>query len=123
IEAFPGEQGSLAVLLRLSAEVPISRRRAVDWFAEIERFDDPLRRQIEDLLDRLHDRGLRHCIGAESVDVHRNRLRNADGVSDLNLAAAGELSADDVLCHPPRSVARRAIDLRRIFAAESAAAV
>ena len=61
--------------------------------------------------------------GAERVHVHADRLRDADGVRDLHLAARGEPGGDDVLRDVARVVAGRAIDLRRVLAAEGAAAV
>src|SRR6185295_2428096 len=51
------------------------------------------------------------------------RLRYADGVGHLHLAATGQLGADDVFRHPAGGVARGAIDLRRILATESPTAV
>ena len=49
--------------------------------------------------------------------------RDADGVRQLHFAPPSQLGRDDVLRDPARRVARRAIDLRRILAAERAAAV
>ena len=53
----------------------------------------------------------------------RDRLRDADRVGDLHLAAVGEAGGDDVLGHVARGVGGRAVDLRRVLARERAAAV
>ena len=65
----------------------------------------------------------RNGLGAEAVDVHAHRMRDADRVGDLELAAVGEARGDDVLRDVARGVRRRAVDLRRILARERAAAV
>ena len=50
-------------------------------------------------------------------------MRDADRVGDLDLAAVGEAGGDDVLGDVARGVGGRAVDLRRVLAAERAAAV
>ena len=60
---------------------------------------------------------------AERLDEDRERLRDADRVGDLDLAAVGETGGDDVLRHVARRVRGRAVDLRRVLAGERAAAV
>ena len=52
-----------------------------------------------------------------------DRAGDADAVGDLDLEAVGEAGGDDVLGHPARGVRGGAVDLRRILAAERAAAV
>ena len=61
--------------------------------------------------------------GAERLERDRDGLRDADRVGDLDLAAVGEAGGDDVLRDVARRVRGRAVDLRRILAAERAAAV
>ena len=61
--------------------------------------------------------------GALGVDVHADRLGDADGVGQLHFAAIGQAGGDDVLGHVPGHVGRAAIDLGRVLAAERAAAV
>ena len=62
-------------------------------------------------------------LGAEAVDLERDRVRDADRVGDLELAAAGEPGGDDVLRDVAGGVGGRAVDLGRILAGERAAAV
>ena len=75
------------------------------------------------LAHRLHDRRFGHRRRPERIDHHRHRLGDADRVRELHFAPPRELGGDDVLRDPARRIARRAIDLRRILAAERAAAV
>ena len=77
------------------------------------------------LADELLDPFLRHALRlcAEGVHEHRERVRDADRVRDLDLAAVGEPGGDDVLRHVARGVRRRAVDLRRVLAGERATAV
>ena len=62
-------------------------------------------------------------LGAERVEHQRDRVRRADRVGDLELRPIGEPGRDDVLGHVPRHVRGGAVDLRRVLAAEGAAAV
>ena len=57
------------------------------------------------------------------IDHHRNRIGNADRVSELDQATIRESGGDDVLRNVTRHVSSRTIDLRRILSGESAAAV
>ena len=86
----------------------IARRPQVEVLAAIE------------LLDARHGRS--RSVPKVST-VHRDRVRDADRVGDLHLAAVGEPGGDDVLRHVARRVGGRAVDLRRILARERAAAV
>ena len=60
---------------------------------------------------------------AERLDRDADRPRDADAVRDLDLEPVGEARGDDVLGDPAGGVGGRAVDLRRILAAESATAV
>ena len=71
------------------------------------------------LLDRVD----RHGVGAEGLDEQADRVRLADRVRDLRLAAAGQAGGHDVLGHPAHGVRRGAVDLGRVLAGERAAAV
>src|SRR6516225_7722671 len=57
------------------------------------------------------------------IDQQRHRVGDADGIGDLNCAAFGNAGGDDVLGEIARGIGRRAVDLGRILAGESAAAV
>ena len=64
-----------------------------------------------------------HGLGAEGLDEQADRVRLADRVGDLHLAARGQAGGDDVLGDPAHRVGGRAVDLRRVLAGEGAAAV
>ena len=57
------------------------------------------------------------------VDVDADRLGDADGVGELDLAALGQAGGDDVLGDVAGHVGGRAVDLGGVLAAEGAAAV
>ena len=75
------------------------------------------------LVDEGGDRRLADLLGPERLEHDRHRVRDADRVGDLHLAAIREARRDDVLRDPPGRVGGRAIDLRRVLAGERAAAV
>src|SRR5438309_10142084 len=106
-----------------ATKVPVGRRLLVDGPAQLQLADDLQRAEVEVLLDQLLDFGNRHSLGAEGLDEDRNRLANADGVRDLNLAMAGKTGGHDVLGHVARGVGARTIDLRRVLTAKAGAPV
>ena len=63
------------------------------------------------------------ALGAVGLDHQRLRVRDADRVGDLDLAAVREPGRDDVLGDVARGVGGRAVDLRGVLAGERAAAV
>ena len=65
----------------------------------------------------------RDALRPEALDRDRDRVRDADRVGDLHLAAVGEACGDDVLRHVARRVGGRAVDLGRVLPGERAAAV
>ena len=75
------------------------------------------------LANELLDPGHRDGFRPERVDEDGERMRDADRVRDLDLAAVGKAGRDDVLRHPARRVGGRAVDLGRILAREGAPAV
>src|SRR5438876_5171324 len=105
------------------AEVAVRGCLPVDRPAHAEAFDDLLRAEVEVLVDESPDDLVVDGPGAERLDVQRHRLRDADDVRDLDLAARREMGGDDVLRDVARGVRARAVDLRRVLAAERAAAV
>src|ERR1051326_6503465 len=129
IDVLPGEQLDFALatpdtaLLGRAAEVAVGRGRPVDRIAQVERLNDAAGREIEDLADRALERVLRHRARPNGVDHDRPRLRDADRVGDLALAALRHPRRHDVLGDPPHRVGRGPIDFARVFAAEGAAAV
>src|SRR5688500_15099425 len=119
VRPLPGEEAALGN----AAEVPVRGGRAVDRAPEVERADDLLRPQVPELGDPGGDDLVGRLPGPERVDHHADRLRDANRVRELDLAAARESRGDQVLGDPPRCVRPRAIDLRRVLSAERTAAV
>ena len=117
VGALPGE------IQVIPAEVTVGGRLAVDRVAQVEVMDDRARAQVEDLADGFGDLLIIHRAGAEGFHVDAERVRHADGVGQLDLAARGQPGGDHVLGHPARGIGRGAVHLRGILAAESAAAV
>ena len=74
-------------------------------------------------LDERQDRLVGDPAGPERLDGQADRVGDPDAVGDLDLEPVGQTGGHDVLGHPARGVGRRAVDLRRILAAERAAAV
>jgi hypothetical protein len=103
--------------------VAVGRGLAEDRPAEIELLDQHAGARVEGLEDRRGELVVGDHAGAERVDQHRDRLGDADGVGELDLAATGEARGDDVLGDVARVVRGRAIDLARVLAREGAAAV
>ena len=101
----------------------IGCRLAIDGATQVEAVDDRARAQVEDLVHRTLDVGLGNVRRAERLDHDRDRLRDADGIGDLDLAAIGQVSGHHVLRNPTRGVRSGAVDLRAVLARERAAAV
>src|SRR2546422_4482908 len=106
-----------------AAEVSINRGLAKQRRPEVELLDDSERAQVEELVDRRRERRFRSLSRAERVDPDRDRLDDADRVGDLNLAAPSQARGNDGLRHVPSAVGTGAVDLRRILARETAAAM
>ena len=107
----------------VTAEVAVCRGLRVDRTTQVEVAQDRRGAQVEVLGDQLLDPRDRNALGAERAHGDRDRVRDADRVGDVDLAAVGELRGDDVLRHVARRVSRRAVHLRRVLARERAAAV
>ena len=119
-----GAIGALPREVRVAAaEVAVGGGRRVDRPAQVEVAHDRRRAEVEVLADELLDARLGDDRGAEALGVDRDRLRDADRVGHLHLAAVRETRGDDVLGHVARGVGGRAVDLRRVLAREGAAAV
>src|SRR5581483_5602928 len=107
----------------LAAEVPIRGGLRVDGAAQVEVAEDRSRPQVEVLAHERLDPRDRDRLRPERVDEDGHRVRDADRVRDLQLAALGEPGGDDVLRHVARRIRGRAVDLGRVLAREGAAAV
>src|SRR5690606_10070035 len=79
--------------------------------------------EVEDLPDGGLDSLPWYPGSAEGIHVDGDRLRHADRVRELDLAAARQPRGDDVLRRPARRVRPRPVHLRRVLAAERAATV
>ena len=77
----------------------------------------------EMLADQLGDQRVGDLAGAVGVHMDADRLGDADGVGELDLAPLGQARGDDVLGDVPGHVGGRAVDLGGVLAAEGAAAV
>jgi hypothetical protein len=75
------------------------------------------------LAHQLGDLDVGDLAGALGVDVDADRLGDADGVGQLDLAALGQARGHDVLGDVAGHVGGRAIHLRGVLAAERPAAV
>src|ERR1043166_4342799 len=117
VGSLPGEA------LFVATEVPVSRGGFVNRPAQVEFFDDAAGSQLEIITHELRDRGFADASGAGGIDEHRNRVRHADGVRELDQTTIGETGGDDVFRDVARHVGSGTIDLRRVFAGERAAAV
>src|SRR5579872_1359137 len=107
----------------VASEMAVGCGLLIDRTTQIQRVDDAPRRQFEVRTDDVRDDGWVNFLCTESLDQHADRIRDADSVGELDFAAVGESAGDHVLGDVARHVSSRAIDLGRIFAAESAAAV
>src|SRR5579864_839776 len=107
----------------LAPEVPVRRGLRIDRPPQVEIAEDRRRAQVEVLAHERLDLRHRDVLRPERLDEDRHRVRDADRVRDLQLAALGEPGRDDVLRDVARRVRRGAVDLRRILAGERAAAV
>src|SRR5690606_8894570 len=107
----------------VAAEVAVSGGLAVNGPAQVQVTDDRAGAQIEVFRDQAGDLLIRNYTGAEGLHIDAQRMGDADGVCDLDLAALGKASSHHVLGRPAGCVCRRAVDFRRVFTAECAAAV
>ena len=101
----------------------VGRRLPVNRTTQIQRLDNALRRQLEIGPNQIGNHAFVNLRSAEGIDQDADRFGNANGVGQLHFAAIGQAGGNNVLGDIARHVASRAIDLRRIFAAECATAV
>src|SRR5580765_6709169 len=114
---FPSEAGTGA------SEVAIGCGGFVHRLAQIEGFDDALRRQLEIFADDFGNALFGDRRSAEAVDHNRNGFGYADSVSQLDFGFGGKTGGDHILGDVSRHVASRTVHLRWIFAGECAAAM
>ena len=101
----------------------VSRCLLVDRTAKVEHSDDAGRTDVEILTDDLCDLRVGQLARAACVDRDGHRLRYADRVGELDLDLVSDACCHDVLCDIAGSICCGAVDLCRILAGESAAAM
>src|ERR1035437_7668234 len=114
---FPGE------IWVAAAEVPVGRGLAIDRTAQVERLDDLARLQLEVCPHQARNQMGINLLGSEGIPQYADGVSHSDRVRELHFAAIRQSGSHDVLGDVARHVRSRAIDLRRILAAERAAAV
>ncbi len=106
-----------------TTEVTVGGGGAVDGASEIEAFDDAGGFGGEDLGDHDAEFFFGDGAGAEGIDHDRDGFSDADGVGELNFAAGGEASGNDVFGDVSGHVCGGAVDFAGVFSGESAATV
>lgn len=95
----------------------------VDGAVQVKLADNDAGAQIKVVADNLNKlvRGLLR--GAVGVDVDGQRLRNTNGIGELDKRTAGETGIDEGLGNPATDIGSRTIDLGEILAGEGATTV
>lgn len=106
-----------------TTEVTVGGGGAVDGASEIEAFDDTGGFGGEDLGDHEAEFFFGDGAGAEGIDHDGDGFSDADGVGELNFAAGGEASGNDVFGDVSGHVCGGAVDFAGVFSGESAATV
>src|SRR5690606_28244839 len=101
-------------------EVTVVRGSAIDRPQQLEPLDD---RGGAEVVGPHEIGGSTLVAGAECIDLDRDGLCDADRVGDLDLGASREAGRNQLPRDETTEVCAAAIDLRRVLAAERAAAV
>lgn len=118
---FPGEK----IALGFPAKMAIGGAFAVNGFVQPQMFANAARGKI----DQRGNRFLNSIFadpsspGVVKIDIDRQRMRNPNGIADLNGAAPGETSGDDIFGQIAGDISRRTIDLGGVFALKCASAM
>src|SRR5688500_4580477 len=104
-----------------AAKVPVSRGGAIHRVHQVEHLDDAVGPQVEMRAHQGLELVLCDAGGAETLHADRGRLRDADRVGNLDLAAVRETGRDDVLRDVAGGVRGGPVDLRWILARKRAA--
>ena len=122
IRPLPGEE----VALRGTTEVTVGRGLAIDRLVQAQMRSNTSgghTAELVDPADRRLDRRVGNHTGTMRVDIERKRVADPNGVGQLDGAALRQPGRDDVLGKVARDVGGRAVDLGRILARESTAAM
>src|ERR1039458_5437614 len=103
-------------------EVTVSRGLPVNRPPQVQRFDDPARRELEVSANQIRDDFRIHLRSPKRLDQHTDRIGHADRIRQLHFAAPCQPARDHILRNVPRHISRRPVHLRRIFSAECPAA-
>src|ERR1700733_15732131 len=96
---------------------------AVDRTPQVERVDDLARLELEVRAHQIRNQLGVNLLGSESIYQYADGIGNSDRVSKLHFATVGKAGGDNILRNVARHIGGRAVDLRRVFAAERAPAV
>jgi hypothetical protein len=83
----------------VAAEVAVRGGLLVDRPVQVEVLTERTGTEVEVLVDQLGDLAAADLLGAEGLDHHRDGVRDADRVGDLQLAAVCQARCDHVLGH------------------------
>src|SRR5579864_2580605 len=117
VGCFPREVGIVA------SEVAVGGSLAVNRTTQLERLDDSLGRQLEVRPHQVRDNFGIDLVRAKRFNQNAHRLSDADRVRELQLAAVSHSGSNNVFRDVTRHVSCGPINLGRIFAAESTAAM
>ena len=84
---------------------------SVDGPFKVQHIDEALGSEVEMLGDQFFDGLFTDCACAECVDADGSRFCDADSVRDLNFAASGQASGDDIFGNVSAGISCAAIDL------------
>ena len=79
--------------------------------------------QVKRLVDGLDDAIFIHMGGTKGIDHNGERLRNANGVGELDLTAIGKTSSNHILGNPACGIGSRTVNFGAILAREGTAAM
>jgi len=76
--------------------MPVGSRLTVYGAKQVESLDDTCWFEVKGFLDQHGDLFLIDNGGPKSIDGNGNRIRNTNGISNLDLKAAGQKGSNDV---------------------------
>ncbi len=106
-----------------ASKVSVGGGGAVDRATKVEAFDDASGFGREDLGDHEAEFFFGDDASAEGIDHDRDGFCDADGVGELDFAACGKASRDDVFGDVAGHISSGAVDFAGVFARECAATV
>ena len=95
--------------------MPVGSSLTVYGAKQVESLDDTCWFEVKGFLDQHGDLFFIYNGRPKSIDGNRNRIRNTNGISDLDFTAAGQTGSNDVFGNVSCSIGSGTIHLRRIF--------